>query len=188
MNRLVLIKHSLPVLDESLPAAEWKLSADGRARCALLAGRLADYGIEQIVTSDEPKAVETGRLLAEGLALPWQVGENLHEHRRPQAGVLTQDIFWAQVMALFARPDDLIFGVETGTEAGARFAQAVDRCLAEFPEQNLAIVAHGTVVSLFAVERAGVDGFGLWPRLGLPSAVVLSLPEFEIEEVIENVA
>jgi hypothetical protein len=32
-----------------------------------------------------------------------------------------------------------------------------------------------------------MDAFSLWKKLGLPSMVVLSLPDFKLEKVIENV-
>jgi broad specificity phosphatase PhoE len=54
--------------------------------------------------------------------------------------------------------------------------------LAERPEQTLAIASHGTVISLFVADRAGVDGHALWQRLGQPDAVVLELPTFALVE------
>jgi broad specificity phosphatase PhoE len=55
------------------------------------------------------------------------------------------------------------------------------------PNQNLAIVAHGTVISLFVSRLTNADPFLLWKRLGLPSFVVLSLPDSQIIAV-ENLS
>lgn len=52
---------------------------------------------------------------------------------------------------------------------------------------DLAIIAHGTVIALFVAQRATVDPFDLWRRLGLPSLIVLSLPNCELLEIVECV-
>jgi hypothetical protein len=35
----VLVRHSVPEVDPARPAEEWRLSEEGRARCAALRGR-----------------------------------------------------------------------------------------------------------------------------------------------------
>lgn len=187
MNWLILIKHSLPVMDTSVPAAQWQLSDEGRQRCALLVRAITSYAPGQVVCSCEPKARETGKLVAAQLRIPWQVAENLHEHERPQAGLLSQQDFHNKIEEFFKHPDQLLFGAETAHQAQSRFCRALDGLLAEYQEQNLAVVAHGTVISLFMAHATGMAAFPLWRRLGLPAAVVLSLPDFKLEKVIENV-
>jgi broad specificity phosphatase PhoE len=187
VNRLLLIKHASPVLDMEIPAAEWVLSAEGQRRCVQLAEQAAAYDPAVVVCSREPKASETGQLMAAALGLPWQVMENLHEHKRPQAGLLSQEEFHAQVEKFFASPGELVFGAETAHQAQMRFSHAVEKVLAHHPGQNVAIVAHGTVISLFVAQKTGMASFPLWQRLGLPSLVVLSLPDFKLEKVIEDV-
>lgn len=187
MKRLLLIKHSLPVIEAGIPAAQWVLSDEGRLRCILLAQRVAEYMPDVAVCSQEPKASETGRRLAEQLNIPWQTTQNLHEHERPQAGVLSRQEFEAQVKMLFAQPDQLVFGAETALQAQRRFSLAVGNILKEHLDQNVAVVAHGTVISLFVAKKTGMDAFGLWRRLGLPALAVLSLPDFKLEKVIEDV-
>ena len=46
---------------------EWKLSDEGRRACVPLADEIASHSPALIITSDEPKAIETGRLVAERL-------------------------------------------------------------------------------------------------------------------------
>lgn len=52
---------------------------------------------------------------------------------------------------------------------------------------NLAIVAHGRVISLLVSRAAGLDAYELWLRLGLPSFVVLDLATSAVIEVVESV-
>jgi broad specificity phosphatase PhoE len=186
-RKLVLVRHSLPEYVVDLPASEWQLSDEGRRRCGRLADRLAAYDLAAVVTSTEPKAVETGQIVADALGLPLETAPDLHEHER---GVVTstggQAAFQAQVSRLFKRSDELIFGAETADQAHARFAGAVAAAIGRHPSGNLAIVAHGTVMTLFIARAAGLDPVPFWRSLGLPAFAVLSLPDLHLLEVVEN--
>ena len=87
----------------------------------------------------------------------------------------------------FARPVCLVLGSETGADAHARFATALDRVIETYPRGNLAVVTHGTVISLFVSKATGTDPLSFWQRLQLPALVVLSLPEFRLLDVEEEV-
>lgn len=185
--RLLLVKHSLPAVDATLPAAQWALSAEGYRRCQPLAQRLAAYGPQQVICSLEMKARQTAQRVAELLGIPWEAAPGLHEHERPLAGLLSRQEFEAAVAGLFAHPEELVFGAETAAQAQARFAAALAATLARYTDQTLAVVAHGTVISLFSAAKTGCEPFPLWKRLGLPSMVVFSRPDFRLEEVVETV-
>jgi broad specificity phosphatase PhoE len=184
-RKLVLVRHSLPEFVVGLPASEWQLSDEGRRRCQRLADRLATYDLTAVITSTEPKAVETGQIVADSLSLPLETAPGLHEHER---GVVTstrgQGAFQAQVSRLFERPDELVFGIETADQSHARFATAVAAAIERHPHGNLAIVAHGTVITLFIARAAALDPVLFWKSLGLPSFAVLSLPDLHLLEVI----
>lgn len=49
---LLLVKHAMPVVDPDAPAREWVLSDAGRRASKLLAGRLAAFSPDVILTSD----------------------------------------------------------------------------------------------------------------------------------------
>ena len=53
--------------------------------------------------------------------------------------------------------------------------------------RNLAVVAHGTVISLYVARKTGADPFTLWKRLDTPSYIVIDLPEFQIVKVVGSV-
>lgn len=186
MRYLVLVKHSQPEIKPNIPARDWRLSDEGRRRCASLAERLHVYCPATIVTSREPKAVETGTLLAIALGTTAQQTDDLHEHDRHATGFLSVGQFEAAVEAFFAHPDELRFGSETADQSHARFRAAVEREVAAAPD-NVIIVAHGTVISLFVSRCAGIAPFPLWKRLGLPSYVVLALPTYELAEIVNTV-
>lgn len=186
-RRLILVRHSLPEFVTGVPARQWQLSAEGRHRCERLAGRLAAYDLAAIVTSEEPKAVETGQIVARILHLPCESAHGLHEHER---GVVKeigdQDEFRAQVARLFERPDELVMGYETADQAHARLAAAVARIVTQHASGNLAIVSHGTVMTLLIARANGLDPLPFWRGLGLPGFAVLSLPGLRLLEVVQE--
>ena len=189
-RHLILIKHAMPMIDPAAGPAGWTLAPEGRAACARLARRLAPYPLAAIAASDEPKAAETAALLATALCFagPNARDHDLREHERRASDFYSnQGDFEAAVRDLFARPDELVFGAETANAARDRFAAAVARHLAATPVGDLAIVAHGTVISLFVAAHNRHDPFGLWRSLGLPSFVVLDLPTLRLSETVASI-
>ncbi|HEU4743187.1 MAG TPA: histidine phosphatase family protein [Meiothermus sp.] len=133
--KLWLVKHAQPEIVAEVPAKDWKLSAEGSRQSECLAERLRDAGLEQVITSLEPKAHslepkahQTGRILAERLSIPFSSAPDLHEHRRESTEFIGEHARWEEmVREFFASPDQLIFGEETADEAHRRFSRAVRR-------------------------------------------------------------
>ena len=175
MSTLILVKHSLPEIIENIPAREWTLSEEGRARCKRLAERLANHTPERLVSSLEPKARETSELVAKELGVPSSAMEGLHEHERSVVGYLSKDEFQEAVRTFFAHPDVLVFGSETAAQTHQRFQSAINSILSRFPGRTIVVVAHGTVISLFVSRLTGISDLFLWKELGLPSFVVLDM-------------
>jgi len=187
VQKLILIRHSLPAITGEEPASRWQLSEEGRRRCERLAELLAAHHPSAIVTSTEPKAIETGQIVGERLGIPIEAAPNLHEHERPGTGLDTPEQFRSKVGRLLENPGDLVFGAETGDEARERFSAAVDDAMRRHPAGNVVIVTHGTVMTLFVARVAGIDPVPFWKGLGLPAYVVLSYPELALLEVVASV-
>ncbi len=188
MNRqLTLVRHSLPEINKDLPAREWRLSEEGRARAGRLADVLKSHGFDFIATSNEPKAVETAQILADRYGLMPQVIAGLHEHARRTTPYLSKPDFEAVVREFFEKPDVLVFGDETADQADTRFSGAVHSILSENKNSKIAIVAHGTVISLFVSRLTGQPGFQLWSGLGLPCFVVLDMQSRKLI-ALENIS
>ena len=187
-RKLILVRHAQPAMATGVPASQWHLSVEGRRRCKALAERLSEYEPAIVVSSEEPKAIETGQIVADLLGLSLETEAGLHEHER---GVV-QDLdnrahFLAQVARFFEHPDQLVFGRETADRAQARFGQAIARVLEKHPLGNPAIVSHGTVMTLFIARANRFAPLPFWKSLGLPSFAVLSLPGFELLQVVRDV-
>lgn len=187
-RHLILVKHAMPDLKPEQASSLWTLSEIGRASCISLADALAPYSLAAIVSSTEPKARETAELTGHCLNLPVEVALDLHEHDRTGVPFLADPAEWdAAIVRFFAEPDKQVLGRETARAAQTRFITAIDDVLERHTGGNIAVVAHGTVISLFVAYHAGVDPMPFWRRLGLPSFVMLRLPTFELEAVVETI-
>ena len=184
---LILVKHSLPEIDPNFPAPVWRLSEEGRRRCIPLAKALAAYLPALAYTSREPKAIETGQIVAERLGLSCTSVDDLHEHSRLTAPYTSRFEFEHNVSRFFAEPDNLVFGEETAVQAATRFSNAVKGLMVRHPQETLIIFSHGTVISLFYQSVLGQDPYPFWKKLGLPSYLMYKLPGFELSEVCANI-
>jgi broad specificity phosphatase PhoE len=154
-----------------------------------LAQHLAAHDPAVVISSLEPKARETGEIAAGLMGIPFETAEGLHEQDRQGVGFLgSQEAFRAKVHGVLRQPDKLVFGNETGDEAHARFVQAVRDVLERRPDGNVAIVSHGTVMTLFVARAAGIEPVPLWQGLGMPSFVVLARPGFRLLGVAKDVS
>jgi len=122
-------------------------------------------------------------LVAAHLGIGYKVDEGLHEHERHTAGYLAAADFHAAIERLFAHPESLVFGEETARQAQDRFAHAVEQAVGRYPRETIAVVAHGTVISLFAALHADIDPFPLWQQLGLPSFVTFVAPRYRLAAI-----
>jgi broad specificity phosphatase PhoE len=186
VSYLIFVKHALPEIISTLPARRWPLSEIGRAQCALLADQLATYAPAALVSSSEPKALETAQLVAQRMHTNVQVVDGLQEHDRSNTPWLGSEEFEHAVAAFFHRPSELVLGCETAQQASERFARTMAQVTRWYVEQNVAVFTHGTVLSLYVARATGIEPFALWKRLGLPSFVVLTFPQFEVIRVVEK--
>ena len=128
MGNLILVKHAMPQVDVETPAHEWRLGPVGVAGAGAIATSLGRrYAPSRIVASQEPKATQTGAIIAERLRLPLVTPDGLHEHDRRAIRFLATDVFAARMRDLFAHPETAVFGSESAQAALARFTAAVDR-------------------------------------------------------------
>ena len=145
------------------------------------------YDLGCLVASEEHKAAETAEIVVERLGLAWSVAPGLHEHDRTGAAFGTQNEFESAARTFFENPGSLVWGNETAEQARARFTDAVRTVIEKRSQGNLALVAHGTVITLFLARQGVFDPHGFWRSLGLPSFCVLSLPDFLLRDVVVDV-
>ncbi|HEX2558454.1 histidine phosphatase family protein [Phenylobacterium sp.] len=173
MARLLLVKHAHPQMLPEMNAQRWTLSEAGRESCGWLAEAFAREGVRRIYASLEPKALETAALAAAALGLEVRPRAGLGENDRTGVSFASQEIHVRRFHAFFDEPAKVSMGTESANAAHARFSAAVRAAVEESAGETLAIVAHGTVITLLVSRANGLAPFPLWESLGLPSYVAL---------------
>jgi 2,3-bisphosphoglycerate-dependent phosphoglycerate mutase len=163
---LLLVRHSVPEIEPTRPAEEWRLSEEGRARCGPLGAEVGAFAPQHLLSSPEPKALETAELIAPALGLEVTVERDLREHERRSLPFLPRTEFVRRMRELFAKPDEVVVGEESAEAARARFAAVVDSI-----GRPAVVVTHGTVIALYAAGSDPDGGFGFWRTLSLPDVV-----------------
>ncbi len=137
MVHLFLVKHAPPDIEPNVPAKAWRLSEKGREQSALLAEALRLYPPSVVITSEEPKAAETGHIIAEVLKVPCHSNPGLHEQDATSEPYFSDPTaFEAAVKSLFNEPDKRRFENESANEALERFTQAVAAALEPYPKRR----------------------------------------------------
>ncbi len=187
MRKLILIKHARPTVDPAIPPSRWELSGEGRSSCTPLADALRKHDIKALVSSREIKAQQTAEELSRQLPVPMEVVDDLHEHERDNVPHMPTREFISMMALVFKQQRRRVLGRESAERARERFLRALDRVMERYPEGNIGVVSHGTVISLAVNYLTGEDAYGLWRNMGLPSYVVLELPEYRLAEVVERI-
>jgi broad specificity phosphatase PhoE len=188
MRTLILIKHASPQVIPGTPPETWKLSDQGRQACQRLAEALRAHAPGVIVSSVEPKAVETGEIVAKALQIPSHTAPGLHEHDRSNVPHMRSSEFISLMELFFRRPGELVLGEETANAAQNRFEQALKAVLDQYASTDtVAIVSHGTVIAILLAKYSQKSAFHLWREWGLPSFAVVKIPEFEIGDMVPRI-
>ncbi len=177
--KLYLVRHAKSKPDPSLPAAQWQLSEDAYEGLEVLRDELKLKKINCIVTSSEEKAKATAAYLAKQLNIACYEQAGLEEHHRSSTRFMSRERWLETLASFFQKPDECIFGEETANEAKQRFSEAVALAISMYGE-SIAIVSHGTVLSLFIAEHNKLDVWCVWQSLKMPDLTELNLPSFKL--------
>jgi hypothetical protein len=130
---VLFVRHAAVDLDLDSPASTWRLSEEGRTAAAELATRLAP--VRRVLTSPEPKAVDTAAPLAEASGVPLELDDRLREVERA-ANVAGYDEHRAAVRAYLS--GDPIDGWEDAAAAapGSRRARGGRRRRCRHPRHR----------------------------------------------------
>jgi broad specificity phosphatase PhoE len=181
---LYLIKHARPEVNPSQLPELWKLSQEGIDASNRAASVLQHAGIGNVYSSEEVKAIETAKILADEWKLAYHTRPDLHEHDRSNVPHMRSGEFISHVELFFRRPDELVLGKETATEALERFGTAVRAIVKESSNGSIAVVAHGTVIALLLAKlQEKPNGFDIWRAMQLPSYARIELPSWKVLEI-----
>jgi broad specificity phosphatase PhoE len=142
---VILVRHAMPEVDPEVPHHLWELGPEGRAAARALA-KSVEGG--RVVTSDEPKALQTAEEIARGEIV---VDAGWREVGRPTA--------WDQDYRAKARrylAGERLEGWEPREEAEARVRAAAPGDI---------VVTHGLAMTLYLGQ-----GVRFWEELRFPDA------------------
>lgn len=157
MSRLIFLTHPEVVIDPTVPVPQWPLSTIGRWRMEQFAKGFHGWDLAAVYSSDEQKALDGARIVAERLGLPHRVDPDLGENDRSSTGYVPPPRFWEIVDQFFGQPDESVLGWETARAAQTRIVSAIQRLsAAEDPGRDVLVVSHGGVGRLLAAALTGV--------------------------------
>jgi len=170
VDRLILVRHAMPIVEPDVPSDQWQLGDEGRAEAWSLRSQLSEPAY--FVASDEPKAEQTLRELAGESRV--SIDPGFREVRRPH--------IWSDDYRIVAR--GYINGIcprewEDHAQVAKRFATAVARhaAIAVAIGRALVIGTHGLAptVWLTTVMRLSPSPAQFWERLTFPDLVDVDL-------------
>ena len=132
-----------------------------------------------LVSSTEPKAVQTAAVISDHLGLELSTWDGLREHRRSGEFLARAD-FHSSIESFFKIPSKVVFGSESCEELGLRIESEVEAALSHDSEKNAILVTHGTAMTSFVMRHWEVKPFELWKSLELPAYLAFTVPAFDI--------
>ena len=150
---ILLIRHGETALNvaRTLQPLETPLSERGRAQARALAARLAGAGIVAILSSDQPRALQTAQAIAAATGLPVETSELLRERNFGDLRGLPYDTLGFDPLTR----EDAPANGESGAMFRDRVAAAFAHALARRRTLNgpLAVVTHGLVIGQLAARH-----------------------------------
>ncbi len=186
MGQLILIKHSLPQIDEDEPANSWVLSPEGESRASKLAIAIAAMKPASVHTSAEQKAMQTAEAITDITGLTLSMDPGFNEQHRENERFTSKDEFSRRIGEALRSPDELIYGSETVSSAVERFDKALHDAEQYSQPGDMAVVSHGTIISAYVASRVDIDPAELWESLGLPGFVCVNWPDPDHIELRKN--
>jgi broad specificity phosphatase PhoE len=188
MSKLVvLVKHALPILDFTRAPCDWTLGDEGKVQARILSKKLQRYLPFELISSPEVKASGTAEVVGKELGLEFHVVYGLEEINRPRMRKLDPEELSTLIREIFLKPDKEVVGRETAEQALARFDKGLREAISGYEAgNNLVVISHGIVISLFVQAKNRMNGHKLWRRLQCPSFIVLSFPSYQVLEIVDD--
>ena len=152
------LTHPQVQIDPEVPVPLWSLNDIGRRRVDRLVSNLGQLAATtRIVSSDEVKAIETAKPIANALRIELEIRPRMHENDRSATGFLPPAEFEMVADQFFANPTESIRGWETAQAAQTRIVSEVTACLEGHCAGDLLFVGHGGVGTLLLCAIRGLE-------------------------------
>lgn len=148
-NTFYFLRHAETRVDKTLPVSKWTLSKNGMKQAQELAKRDVFDDVDIIISSDEEKAYQTAKTIAEKLGKSIVRIPELNEIDRDKGGFLGKEEFDETVKFCLTNLDKSIRNWETANSALERFSKKIEEIDSRFENKKILIVSHGCVINLY---------------------------------------
>ena len=183
MKNLILIRHSKTQQVPDISSHKWTISDEGVDLARQLSEQLAEYKIEMIFSSHEKKTKETANIFKERLNLPSVIElDGVEETRRGEVPYFADhNEFGARVIKAMENKSEILFGDESFENALNRFIKAIDSITRQYPNaEYLAVVSHGTVISLYLEHLTKIKARKFWKAMPMPAYYIWNREKMEL--------
>ncbi len=168
-RRLYLLRHGEVAYfgRDGRPVDPWEvgLTAQGRTQAGNLAAALSGRGVELLLTSAVPRAMQTAAILAAGLGISTVVDPGWNELRPGNLAVVSPDRLRAVIVDAYrcaADPGACFFGGEDFGGFARRTGDALDRLLAAPDWSTAVVVTHDPVLRFLVARCLGLGLAGMY--------------------------
>lgn len=157
MKKLYFITHPEVIIEPDVPAPQWALSEQGKARMGRMLRQPWIPQIGAIYSSCEQKTVDGAGILADARDLSFTRMETLGEIDRSATGYLPFDEFMGVYAEFLANPMVSVRGWEIGVVAQQRIINAIMAVVDDAKDVagEIAVVSHGVVGLLYLCHIKG---------------------------------
>jgi broad specificity phosphatase PhoE len=160
---------------------EWDLSEQGRAQAQALSAAPFWKNVSSLYVSNQSKAIEAAHIIVAehhidviplaGLA---EVG------RGPEVYTSAAD-YNSILEQFFTYPDRSVSGWESSGMALRRFENAVEQILSHRPQGSIAILSHGTILTLYTAKLDGeLPALARWRNIGFATVTTVDIDTMRI--------
>jgi broad specificity phosphatase PhoE len=167
---ITYVRHAMPTVEEGVDPAHWHLDDATRAHTRAWADRLeVGERVGALVSSPEPKALETAVAIAERWPADLRPDDRLREAARPWIGTGYRAIAHRYLRG------ELPEGWEAQEAVAERVRAAVRDAQGAAGSGSVVVVGHGLALSIHLGDRLGADfdRESFWSRLAFPDAWAL---------------
>lgn len=168
IRRIILLRHGeVAYFDTSGRATDpWQapLTERGRSQAEAAASAIAGSGVDRLVTSAVPRAIETATILSKRLGVLPQIDEAWNEARPGDLNTISEEALDDVILDTYrsaAKPGARFLGGELFIELVTRVQNGIDRLLVATGWTTLLLVTHDPVIRLVISTTLGLGLRGI---------------------------
>ncbi len=151
-NTLIFLRHGSTLMNPETPAASWILSEEGKKEVVELVQTGVFDDINIIISSDEQKAIQTAKPLADRLHKKVILEKNFRELERGTASIKEKQDYNRVVMRIFEDKEYSYQTWETAINTLKRFNKGLEKIERNYSDSKILVISHRIILSLYFAE------------------------------------